>query len=322
LDDRITALTTKRRPRPSGRSPRNGARRSLEPHHRRRRAGAILALVALALIIAISAGSGGGPVVHHVAAKPTGFFGYIRTAGGDGPNSFAAQETAAENGAVDRTLAYTPYVRVAGAQHKEIALTFDDGPGPYTPRVLSVLAQENVPATFFQVGTLQTYFHDSTSQIVARGYTIGDHTESHAPMSKLSAADQKSQIIEQISAMGDFGAPFPRLFRPPYGLWDSTTLRILRQNRMLMILWTVDTEDYRQPGVPTIVNNVLTNARPGAIILMHDAGGNRTETAEALPQIITTLKAHGYKLVTVPRLLLDNPAPANQQVTGLAGGGG
>jgi peptidoglycan/xylan/chitin deacetylase (PgdA/CDA1 family) len=74
--------------------------------------------------------------------------------------------------------------------------------------------------------------------------------------------------------------------------------------------------------VPTIVNNVLSNARPGAIVLMHDAGGDRTETAAALPQIINTLKARGYKLVTVPRLLLDNPAPADQQVTGLSGGGG
>jgi peptidoglycan/xylan/chitin deacetylase (PgdA/CDA1 family) len=276
----------------------------------------------LALIVLIAAGSGGGPVVHHVAVKPTGFFGYIREAGGDGPNSFAGQEQAAENAAIDRTLAYTPYVRVAGAQHKELALTFDDGPGPYTPRVLSVLAQENVPATFFQVGTLQKYFHDSTSAIVARGYTIGDHTEDHAPMSKLSARDQRAQIIDQISAIGDFGAPFPRLFRPPYGLWDSDTLRILRQNRMLMILWTVDTEDYKLPGVPAIVSNVLSNARPGAIVLMHDAGGDRTETAAALPQIINTLKARGYKLVSVPRLLLDNPAPADQQVTGLSGGGG
>ncbi len=322
LDERISALTTKPRPRPSGRPPRNRARRSLEPHHRRRRAGAVLALAALVLIIAISAGSGGGPVVHHVVAKPTGFFGYIRTAGGDGPNSFAAQEQAAENAAIDRTLAYTPYVNVAGSQHKEIALTFDDGPGPYTPRVLAALAQANIPATFFQVGTLQKYFHDSTSAIVARGYTIGDHTESHAPMSKLSAGDQKSQILQQISAMGNFGAPFPRLFRPPYGLWNSTTLRILRQNRMLMILWTVDTEDYKQPGVQSIVSTVLGGARPGAIVLMHDAGGIRTETAAALPQIISTLQARGYKFVTVPRLLLDNPAPANQQVTGLAGGGG
>jgi chitin deacetylase len=92
---------------------------------------------------------------------------------------------------------------------------------------------------------------------------------------------------------------------------------------MLMVLWTVDTEDYKQPGVPAIVRIALSGARPGAIILLHDAGGNRMQTVAALPQIITELRARGYQLVTVPRLLLDNPAPADQQLpTGLAGAGG
>jgi peptidoglycan/xylan/chitin deacetylase (PgdA/CDA1 family) len=91
---------------------------------------------------------------------------------------------------------------------------------------------------------------------------------------------------------------------------------------MLMVLWTIDTSDYRQPGVSTIVNSVLSAARPGAIVLMHDAGGVRTETVAALPRIISRLRARGYKLVTVPRLLLDNPAPANQQIASLAGSGG
>lgn len=296
--------------------------RSVAAHHRRRRRAALGVLAGLALIAGASAGSGGGSAARHAQARPDGYFGQIRVLAGTGAGSFAAHQQAAENGAINRTLAYTPYVQMAGSQHREIALTFDDGPGPYTPLVLSVLARENVPATFFQVGSLQKYFHDSTTQIVARGYPIGDHTQSHAPMSKLSGRDQKSQIIQQISAMGDYGAPFPRLFRPPYGLWNSTTLRILRQNRMLMVLWTIDTEDYKLPGIARIAHTVLANARPGAIVLMHDAGGNRQETAAALPKIISGLKARGYKLVTVPRLLLDNPAPANQQVNGLTGVGG
>ena len=95
---------------------------------------------------------------------------------------------AAETAAIDRTLSYTPYVRVAGSQHREVALTFDDGPGPYTPQILSVLERDNAPATFFEVGILERYFHAATSQIVADGYPIGDHTEAHAPMSKLSPA--------------------------------------------------------------------------------------------------------------------------------------
>jgi len=89
-----------------------------------------------------------------------------------------------------------------------------------------------------------------------------------------------------------------------------------------MVLWTVDTSDYRKPGVDTIVNSVVSGARPGAIILMHDGGGDREQTVQALPRIVTKLRARGYKLVTVPQLLLDNPAPSDQNVVGLVGAGG
>jgi peptidoglycan/xylan/chitin deacetylase (PgdA/CDA1 family) len=100
-------------------------------------------------------------------------------------------------------------------------------------------------------------------------------------------------------------------------------LAVLHKYRMLMVLWTVDTSDYRRPGVDAIVRSAIRGARPGAIILLHDAGGNRAETVSALPLIVAKLRARGYRLVTVPRLLLDNPAPANQRISAiLAGTGG
>ena len=89
---------------------------------------------------------------------------------------------------------------------------------------------------------------------------------------------------------------------------------------MLMVLWTVDTNDYTLPGVDAIVHTAVSGARPGAIILMHDAGGNRTETVAALPKIISDLRQRGYRFVTVPKLLLDNPAPSNQQSAVIRGG--
>lgn len=323
MDDRATAFRSRQQLGPTNSVLYRVRTRSHEPHHRRRRGFALALVAVIALIAGVSAGSGGGSAVHHPgAAGAAGYFTRLQTLAGRGSGSLVVQQQAAENAAIDHTLSYTPYVRVAGAQHREIALTFDDGPGPYTPQVLAVLTHRHVPGTFFEVGVEERYFHESTSAIVARGYPIGDHTESHAPMSKLSAAGQRSQLLQQVSATGDFGAPFPRLFRPPYGLWNRTTLSLLRGLKMLMIMWTVDTSDYRQPGVAAIVNSAVSGARPGAIILMHDAGGNRHETVEALPIIIKTLTRRGYRLVTVPRLLLDNPPPANQQLpAGLIEGG-
>jgi peptidoglycan/xylan/chitin deacetylase (PgdA/CDA1 family) len=298
-------------------------RRPLAARHRRRRTAALGALAALALLIGgvVGASAGGKSARGVRAAAPSGYLRRIKTLAGNGPRSMAAAEQSAENAAITRTLAYTPYVRRAGTQHREIALTFDDGPGPYTPEVLSVLERMHAPATFFEVGVEERYFHASTAAIVARGYPIGDHTENHLDMAALSAKAQQSQLLQQTEAIGNLGAPFPRMFRPPYGLWDNTTLKLLKRYRMLMILWTVDTNDYERPGVSAIIDAAVHGASPGAIILMHDAGGDRTETVAALPTIIRQLRRRGYKLVTVPRLLLDNPAPKQQNVYLLSGSG-
>jgi peptidoglycan/xylan/chitin deacetylase (PgdA/CDA1 family) len=298
--------------------------RSNSPIHRRRRALALAVLVALGLIVLLIIALGGGsahPAGVADASRP-GLFAKIRTLAGNGNGSLVKFQADAETDAINRTLRYTSFVRVAGSQHREIALTFDDGPGPYTPQVLDVLERYHVPATFFEIGVLEKYFHASTSRIVRDGFPIGDHTFGHAPMSQLTRAEQRTQLTEQISTVGHYGASVPRLFRPPYGLFNSTTMSLLAQYRMLMILWTIDTSDWRTPGAQSIVQSAVSGARPGAIILMHDAGGNRYETVAALPTIIRQLRAKGYKLVTVPRLLLDNPAPHDQDFKAIPGSGG
>jgi peptidoglycan-N-acetylglucosamine deacetylase len=297
---------------------------------RRRRAAAVatIALVAVISLIAgitVGSGHGGGRLGNRSlsAGAPDGFFARIDQLAGNGSGSFEARELTAENRAINRTLAYTPYVRIAGSEKREIALTFDDGPGPYTPGVLAVLARMHVPATFFEIGEMLQYFHVSTSAIVARGDPIGDHTELHQPMSELSEAQQRSELLDQAATISQYGAPFPRLFRPPYGVYDATTLALLHKYGMLMVMWTVDSNDYLKPGVAAIVHTVVSGARPGAIILMHDAGGDRSQTIEALPKIIRDLRARGYRLVTVPRLLLDDPPAHNQgEVPSSSLGGG
>jgi peptidoglycan/xylan/chitin deacetylase (PgdA/CDA1 family) len=298
----------------------------MAPHHRRRRAVAILALTSAALallgLLLMVLGGGGSAARSAGGVAQAGFFERIRALAGSGAGSLAARETAAENAAINRTLAYTPYVRIAGAQHRELALTFDDGPGPYTPEILSILEREDVTATFFEVGIEERYFYASTAAIVADGDAIGDHTELHAAMSRLSMAGQRAQLLGDAAALERRGARFPRLFRPPYGKWNAATLALLRRYHMLMVLWTVDTNDYRRPGVQAIVTAALSGARPGAIILLHDAGGNRSETAAALPRIIAGLRRRHYRLVTVPRLLLDNPPPRVQNIAAVIGSGG
>jgi peptidoglycan-N-acetylglucosamine deacetylase len=309
-------------PRAAGERPRG----PVAPHHRRRRAAALLVATAtVALIAGLAVGaasSGSSTATHRAPLVSNGYFRRIRTLASGGAGSFVVDEQRAEGQATTHTLSYTPYVRAAGTQHKEVALTFDDGPGPYTPDILRVLVRDHVPATFFEVGIEERYFHAATGEIVARGYPIGDHTETHAPMSELKRKAQLSQLIQESAAIGNYGAPFPRLFRPPYGMWDSTTLSILRKYKMLMVLWSVDTDDYERPGVNVIVQRALAGVEPGAIILLHDAGGDRSQTVAALPLIVKALRKRGYKLVTVPRLLLDNPAPKDQDVAGLRRAGG
>jgi peptidoglycan/xylan/chitin deacetylase (PgdA/CDA1 family) len=326
MDHGYSALEDRAQPsaRPSGSGA--GPRPPLAPHHRRRRVTAALIAVALAALIAGiavgAAASGTSSPAKRSAILPTGYFKRIRTLAGGGAGSFLAGEQRAENAAITRTLSYTPFVRAGGTQHREVALTFDDGPGPYTPDILHILEREHVPATFFEVGVEERYFHAATSAIVARGYPIGDHTESHAPLSELKRPAQQSQVLQETTAIGTYGAPFPRLFRPPYGLWNATTLKLLKKYRMLMVMWSVDTDDYEMPGVNVIVKRTLAGVEPGAIILLHDAGGNRTQTMAALPLIIKALHKRGYKLVTVPRLLLDNPAAKDQDIAGIKGAGG
>jgi peptidoglycan/xylan/chitin deacetylase (PgdA/CDA1 family) len=297
----------------------------MAPHHRRRRTLAILSLIVVALVaaVAIIQAGGGGSVARPVGPLAHGeFFARLRVLAGWGAGSLSARQAAAENAAINQTMGYTPFVRIAGRQHREIALTFDDGPGPYTPQILATLKRDGVPATFFEVGILERYFSASTAQIVAAGDVIGDHTQGHAQMSRLSAAAQRAQLLQEARAVERHGARFPRLFRPPYGLWNAATLALLHRYKMLMVLWTVDTADYRRPGVPAILKAAIGGARPGAIIMFHDAGGDRSQTVAALPRIIAALRRRGYRLVTVPRLLLDNPAPHDQQISSVIGSGG
>jgi|SRR5580692_1589287 peptidoglycan/xylan/chitin deacetylase (PgdA/CDA1 family) len=287
----------------SSRSPAGAqARRALI--RRRRGAATVVLLCVLALVAVLVALSGS----HHAHAAPT-----IATQLGAGATRAPLGKRRESPGeAVKAVLAYTPFVKEGGDRGRDIALTFDDGPGPYTPGVLSVLERLHVHATFFVIGEMLRYFSASALRELRDGDVIGDHTETHPEMATLSAHDQREELFEQIARIELLGGPRPVLFRPPYGSYDATTMRELHALRLLMVLWSVDTEDYLQPGVSVIVEHALAGAHPGAIILMHDAGGTRTQTIAALPVIIGKLRARGFHLVTVPELLRDDPPPSGR----------
>ncbi|MBV9819241.1 MAG: polysaccharide deacetylase family protein [Solirubrobacterales bacterium] len=273
---------------------------------RRRRAVALVTLVVLMVFGVVAAAAGGGGSSRPAARlpRPPVTIARRRTGRSLGP-SLAARE----NAAITRLERRQPFIRIGGSQRREIALTFDDGPGPYTPRILDALARVHAPATFFEIGFMIHYFNDSLRRELRMGMAIGDHTETHPMMAALSPAGQRAEIVDQTEHLRRYGGPFPRLYRPPYGSYDQTTLALLRKLRMLMVLWTVDTSDFLQPGVGAIVHRTMAGARPGAIILMHDAGGTRTQEIAAVPIIVNALRARGYTLVTVPRLILDDPPP-------------
>jgi peptidoglycan/xylan/chitin deacetylase (PgdA/CDA1 family) len=266
-------------------------------------------------IVALAAIAVAGTACVSLALNLAGTSHQPRAAGRRSQGTAAARNAllaAREQRAIDRALTYTSFIRMGVARRREVALTFDDGPGPYTPAVLRVLRRLHAPATFFGVGFMERWFSHSTVQEVANGHVIGDHTATHRHMGLLSPAEQRNEVLQQADAVGREGAPFPRLFRPPFGSFNASTLALLRGVRMLMVLWSVDTADYRRPGSRAIVDRALAGARPGAIILLHDAGGDRSQTVAALPLVIRGLRHRHLRLVTVPRLVLDDPPPHGQ----------
>ncbi|HYB31005.1 MAG TPA: polysaccharide deacetylase family protein [Solirubrobacteraceae bacterium] len=239
--------------------------------------------------------------------------------GGSGADSPRAPASASPHpdtpdlyASVDAVLGYSSYVRLGDGRRRDVALTFDDGPGPYSGAIVRILRRLHAPATFFAIGRQVPLYRQVIAAEARDGFEVGDHTETHPFLSVLPAAVQRAQILDAARAIHAAGAPYPRLFRPPYGAFDAATLTILRAARMLVVLWSVDTSDYTRPGVARIVYVALSGAQPGAIILMHDGGGDRSETVAALPRIIRGLRRRGYQLVTVSQLVRDDPPPRHQ----------
>ncbi len=189
-----------------------------------------------------------------------------------------------------------------GDTHSSMVLSFDDGPDPrYTPAILDTLGHYGVRAMFFVCGEMAAENRDLLRRMAAEGHVIGNHTWTHPLIPKLSrpalAAEigRTSEVVQQ--AVGEA----PQWFRAPYGAWNRAAFEIGAELGMEPLAWTVDSLDWEEPGVTTIVSRVLHGAGPRAIILSHDAGGNRTQSVRAIASYLPQLLARGYRM-TLPTL--------------------
>ncbi|MFJ1702427.1 polysaccharide deacetylase family protein [Kitasatospora sp. NPDC088346] len=188
-------------------------------------------------------------------------------------------------------------VRSTATGGRSVALTFDDGPGPATGPILDLLAQYHVRATFCMVGTNAAANPALVRRIVAEGHRLCDHTVHHPqPLHALSHDRQ----VQEITAAKDMildaaGAGTPvTWFRAPGGDFTAENEQIAARAGMRSLSWSVDPRDWSRPGTAAIVSAVQRGLRPGGVVLMHDGGGDRSQTVAALRLLLPWLTAQGY----------------------------
>jgi len=181
-----------------------------------------------------------------------------------------------------------------------VAITFDDAPTPDTGELLAVLDSLDVRATFFVEGEFASWRPSLLQDIVNAGHEIGNHTYNHPNVTKVNdetladELDSTNELIQTLTGV------IPHLFRPPGGHYDSRVSDAAYASEMVTVLWSVNTSDYKGISSSEICSRVVTNVRPGAIILLHDGVDN---TRRALPSIVNRLRERGYTIVTVGEMI-------------------
>lgn len=194
--------------------------------------------------------------------------------------------------------------RTVDCSDRRIALTFDDGPHPrLTPRILKILEQYNVRATFFMIGKHVGYYPETAQMVVDAGHEIGNHSFSHVRLCGLGEQRVQKELDDCSKTILETCKTTPRVFRPPEGAVDKCVLTIADRNDYQVILWSIDTRDWESKNANAIITRVLASVKPGDIILMHDYIGQNSKTPEALERLLPKLLARGFKPVTVSELL-------------------
>ncbi|GAC1656007.1 MAG: polysaccharide deacetylase family protein [Vulcanimicrobiaceae bacterium] len=205
------------------------------------------------------------------------------------------------------------------SDQRVVALTYDDGPNPpYTDRILDVLKDEGVHATFFLVGRAVAQYPQTVRRMATDGNAIGNHTWDHAHLVVLTRGAMRSELLRTDAAIYRVTAQHPKIMRPPFGARDWRVVDEMRRLGYAVIMWSVPLpKDWEYPSAQTIARRVLAAARDGSIIALHDGNRgllckarrlsahvcDRSQDIEATRLIIESLKSQGYRFVTIPQLI-------------------
>lgn len=202
---------------------------------------------------------------------------------------------------------------VSATGDRNVYLTFDDGPDPrWTASILDVLAEYGVPATFFVIGACAAAYPKLIQRMIAEGHEIGNHTMTHPDLSRCEPAEVEHEIQSASDVIRAVCPEAPlRHIRAPYGIWTDQVRAISTKAGLIPLHWSVDPRDWSRPGVPAIVDAVLTSVRPGAVVLLHDGcppgereqavDCGRDQTVEALSRLIPALGEQGFAICSLPQ---------------------
>jgi peptidoglycan/xylan/chitin deacetylase (PgdA/CDA1 family) len=193
------------------------------------------------------------------------------------------------------------FIRSGPGDGNRIAITFDDGPTPgVTEAVLDELGKRGLLATFFMIGQRVVAAPELARRVAAEGHEIGNHTFNHPKLNTLSDHQVGEEIQKTQAVLGEAAQSQPVWLRPPYGAFRKNQAALARGKNLGVVLWSVDSRDWSQPGADRIVETVLSETKPGSIILCHDL---HRQTAESLPRILDGLLARGFNFVTLSSFL-------------------
>jgi len=182
-----------------------------------------------------------------------------------------------------------------------VALTFDDGPGPYTSQILDLLDRYNIKATFCVIGRQVHSYPNEIKRIVAEGHTLCNHTWDHDEQLRTRSDSQIQAELQQTNDAIHAIVPDAKIqyFRNPAGNFGPNTVAIAQAMGMKSLFWSVDPSDWAKPGTQAIINNVISHTRAGSIVLSHDGGGDRSQTVAAYRYLLPNLKSR-FNLIALP----------------------